>query len=209
MTTIVVLSDTHGRHRSVEVPEGDVLIHAGDFTSRGSLKDVEEFDDWLGGFDHGTKLVVAGNCDHVCEQSPQKVRERLTNARYLQDEAVEVDGIKYWGSPWQPVFLNMSFNLRRGEPLAEKWKLIPDDIDVLITHGPPYGILDRTSRGEDVGDRELLARVTDIRPAYHVFGHVHESSGTEKRGSTMFVNAACNARGKTPFVFEYDDTNGN
>ncbi|MFB6350860.1 MAG: metallophosphatase domain-containing protein [Bradymonadaceae bacterium] len=202
-TTIVVISDTHGRHRDVEVPDGDILVHAGDFTGAGRLSDVDEIDDWLGGLPHPTKLVVAGNCDRCCERDPDEVRERLTNAQYLQDDAVEIEGIQFWGSPWQPKFLNMSFNLSRGDVLAEKWELIPEETDVLITHGPPRGILDRTSRGEEVGDRELLARVTEIRPTYHFFGHVHESSGVEERGETTFVNAACDRAGKEPVVVEY------
>ncbi len=202
MTTIVVMSDTHGRHREVEVPEGDLLIHAGDFTGSGSLRDIEEVDDWLAGLPHETKLLVAGNCDRCCEHSPEKVRERLDHARYLQDEAVEIDGLTIWGSPWQPKFLSMAFNLPRGEALAEKWRAMPEETDVLVTHGPPYGILDRTSRGEQVGDRALLGRVTEVRPTVHVFGHVHESAGMERREGTRFVNAACDRKGKTPAVLE-------
>jgi Icc-related predicted phosphoesterase len=202
MTTIVAISDTHGRHRDVEVPEGDILIHAGDFTSSGSLRDIEEFDDWLAGLHHETKIVVAGNCDRCCEHSPEKAGERLTHAHYLQDESVEVDGLHIWGSPWQPKFLNMAFNLPRGEALAKKWAQMPDDLDILVTHGPPAGILDRTSKGEEVGDRELLTRVTEVRPNLHLFGHVHESSGVEERDTTRFVNAACDRKGKTPFVLE-------
>ena len=196
MTTFALLSDTHGRHRQVEVPEADVLIHAGDFTRSGGLGDVEEFDDWLAGLPHPTKIVVAGNCDGCCEMNPEAVRRRLTQARYVQDESIEVDGLTVWGSPWQPVFLNMSFNLERGEALAEKWAEMPDEIDILVTHGPPRGILDETSRGEVVGDRELLARVTEVRPKLHVFGHVHESSGREERAETTFVNAACDTASK-------------
>lgn len=202
MPKVVVISDTHGRHRRVEVPDGDVLIHAGDFTASGSMRDVEEFDDWLSELPHSEKLVVAGNCDAVCERDPDGVCERLSEARYLQDDRVEIEGVTFWGSPWQPVFLNMSFNLPRGDALAEKWADMPEDVDVLITHGPPFGILDRTSRGEEVGDRELLARVTEVRPRFHVFGHVHESSGRETRQGTEFINAACNAPGDTPFQFE-------
>ena len=202
MPRIVVISDTHGRHRDVDVPAGDILVHAGDFTAGGRLSDVEEFDDWLAGLDHAEKIVVAGNCDRCLEDDPDEARERLTRAHYLQDEALEIDGLTFWGSPWQPEFLNMSFNLPRGEALAEKWALVPDDTDVLVTHTPPYGILDRTSRGQQVGDRELLARVTEIRPDYHFFGHVHESSGTADREGTRFVNAACDRAGKTPFVVD-------
>lgn len=199
---LVVMSDTHGRHRDVSVPEGDVLIHAGDFTSRGGLSDVEEFDDWLAQYDHPTKLLVAGNCDGCFEQSPMKARERVTAAKYLQDDSVEVDGLKIWGSPWQPVFLNMAFNVPRGEALAEKWEAMPDDTDVLVTHGPPAGVLDETSRGESVGDEALWQRVRQVEPALHIFGHVHESRGQRDVGHTRFINAACNAPGEEPFVVE-------
>ena len=202
MTTIVVISDTHGRHRDVDVPGGDILVHAGDFTGSGRMSDVDEVDDWLGDLPHATTIVVAGNCDRCCERDPDEVRERLTNATYLQDESLEVEGLHIYGSPWQPVFLNMSFNLPRGEALAEKWAQIPEETDILVTHGPPFGIRDRTSRGEEVGDRALLERVTELQPAYHFFGHVHESSGVEERGGTTFVNAACDRKGKTPFVVE-------
>jgi len=202
MPKIVAVSDTHGKHRRVDVPDGDVLVHAGDFTGSGALRDIEEIDEWLSEFPHPTKILVAGNCDSVCEMSPDRVRDSLTEARYLEDEALEVDGLEFWGSPWQPIFLNMAFNLPRGEELAEKWELIPEETDVLVTHGPPAGILDRTSRGEEVGDEELLARVTDIRPDLHIFGHVHESTGVEERLGTTFVNAACNAPNDSPFVFD-------
>jgi len=115
MTRVVVISDTHGCHRDVEVPDGDILVHAGDFTGSGRMSDVDEVDDWLVGLPHSTKLVVAGNCDRCCERNPDEVRDRLTDAHYLQDDALEIDGIQFWGSPWQPKFLNMAFNLPRGE----------------------------------------------------------------------------------------------
>jgi Icc-related predicted phosphoesterase len=199
---IVAISDTHGRHRELEVPAGDLLVHAGDFTSRGGLGDVEEFDDWIGQFDHPHKLVVAGNCDGCFEQAPSEARSRLTQARYLQDERIEIDGLTFWGSPWQPVFLNMAFNVPRGDALAEKWASMPDDTDVLITHGPPAGVLDETSRGETVGDEALWERVRQVQPDLHVFGHVHESTGRRTVGKTTFINAACNEASDEAFVVE-------
>ncbi|QDG49190.1 metallophosphoesterase [Persicimonas caeni] len=202
MTTLVAISDTHGRHRSVDVPDGDILVHAGDFSSFGSEDDLEDFNSWLGSLPHAEKIVVAGNCDHICETSPAEVRALLTEAHYLQDSAVEIAGLKFWGSPWQPIFHHMAFNLPRGEALAEKWAMIPADTDVLVTHGPPHGILDRTSRGQQVGDRALLARVTEVKPTCHIFGHVHESSGMVEQQGTCFINAACNAAGDRPFVYE-------
>jgi Icc-related predicted phosphoesterase len=201
---IVALSDTHGRHRQVDVPEGDVLIHAGDFTGANTLRDVSDFDDWFGQFDHPHKIVVAGNCDGVFETEPQQARDRLDSAIYLQDEGVDLEGIHVWGSPWQPNFMNLAFNLPRGEALADKWADMPEETDLLITHGPPRGILDQTSRGETVGDRALMERVRDVEPDLHVFGHVHESSGREQRGPTDFLNVACDRPDKSPIVVDYE-----
>lgn len=200
MTKIVALSDTHGRHRRLDVPEGDILIVAGDITGGGVR--LEDVADWLDELDHPHKFVVAGNCDGTIERDPDAARRVLSSATYLQDEAVEAEGLKIYGSPWQPVFLNMAFNLPRGEPLAKKWASIPEDTDVLVTHGPPHGVLDETSRGERVGDRALATRVTDVRPGLHIFGHIHESRGTDRRDDTLFVNAACNSSGRNPFVLE-------
>ena len=187
--TLVCVSDTHGRHRETVVPPGDVLIHAGDLTGDGSLSDVAEFDDWLGTLPHPHKVVVAGNHDWCFERQPERARARLTNAVYLQDEAAVVAGLKFYGSPWQPWFFDWAFNLPRGPELAVKWALIPDDADVLVTHGPPAGVLDRTRRGDHAGCADLLARVRAVRPRLHVFGHIHEAAGTESDGATLFVNA--------------------
>jgi Icc-related predicted phosphoesterase len=201
---LVIVSDTHGRHRRVDVPEGDLLIHAGDFTAGGRMSDVDEIDDWLGGFDHERKIVVAGNCDGCCEGAADAVRARFTNATYLIDEAVEYRGLTIWGSPWQPEFMNLAFNLPRGEALAERWAQMPEDLDILVTHGPPEGILDRTSRGERVGDAALRRRVDEVGPRLHAFGHVHESSGREDRDGTIYINAACNSASDVPAVVYLD-----
>ncbi len=201
---IVALSDTHGGHHQIDVPDGDVLIHAGDFTRSNALRDVEAFDEWLAQFDHPHKIVIAGNCDGCFENDPEKARERLTAATYLQDDGITIEGVDIWGSPWQPTFMNLAFNLPRGEALADKWAAMPEDTDLLVTHGPPRGVLDRTSRGEEVGDRALFKRIQEVDPDLHVFGHVHESSGRERRGATEFVNAACDRADKSPVVIDYE-----
>jgi Icc-related predicted phosphoesterase len=114
----------------------------------------------------------------------------VRHAIYLQDEPVEIEGLKFYGSPWQPWFLDWAFNLERGESLRKVWARIPEDTDVLVTHGPPHGILDRTTRGEPVGCEDLRARVEELRTPLHLFGHIHEGYGTERRGQTLFVNAS-------------------
>lgn len=187
---IVCLSDTHGRHRRVDVPDGDVLVFAGDLTAHGKLAEVREFDDWLGGLPHRHKVVIAGNHDFAFQEQPAAARHLLTNAVYLEDEATTVAGLRVWGSPWQPWFGGWAFNLARGPEIAAKWALIPPDTDILITHGPPDGRLDVNSGGMTCGCRDLLDRVLEVRPRLHVFGHIHESRGRADTDGITFVNAA-------------------
>tara|TARA_R110002094_G_scaffold138498_2_gene129838 strand:- start:693 stop:1313 length:621 start_codon:yes stop_codon:yes gene_type:complete len=188
---IVCLSDTHSQHAQLEVPDGDVLVHAGDFTGRGERHEILEFHRWLATLPHQHKLVIAGNHDLMFENDPEQARALLNACTYLQDSGVTVDGIKFWGSPWQPLFYDWAFNLQRGPALAAKWALIPTDTDVLVTHGPPFGILDMTARGEPAGCHELACELARVRPRLHVFGHIHEAYGQLKRNGTTFVNA-CN-----------------
>jgi Icc-related predicted phosphoesterase len=187
---IVIISDTHGFHDVVKIPDGDVLIHAGDGCSRGTLEEAEAWLDALRRLPHAHKLVIAGNHDRCFETDPQAARSLTHGLTYLQDSDVTIAGLRFWGAPWQPWFLSWAFNLQRGSEIAEKWALIPDDIDVLITHGPPAGILDETWDGRPVGCEDLLQTVERITPRLHVFGHIHEGYGAQVRGSTLFVNAS-------------------
>jgi Icc-related predicted phosphoesterase len=172
------------------IPEGDILIHAGDLTNVGDTRDVYDFNDFLGEQPHPYKIVIAGNHDFCFESDSQRCREILTNAIYLQDEAMLLHGITFYGSPWQPWFLNWAFNLERGPEIRQKWDRIPVETDVLITHGPPYGYLDYTRNKAYVGCRDLLEVVERIHPRLHVFGHIHEGAGTSRNDYTTFINAS-------------------
>lgn len=190
---IVAISDTHALHRHLSIPDGDILIHAGDITRKGDLSELADFNKWLGLLPHQYKLVIAGNHDLCFENKSDIARSTLSNCIYLQDEEINISGIKFYGSPWQPWFQNWAFNLPRGEAIREKWDLIPLDTDVLITHGPPYQISDRLTQGLCVGCEELLAAVKKIQPQIHIFGHIHEGYGIVKSDETLFVNASsCN-----------------
>ncbi len=192
---IVVVSDTHNMHDRIEIPDGDVLVHGGDCLGHGTLEELDAFDRFLGKLPHPHKILIAGNHDWCFERDPRAARRLVKNAIYLEDDGVELDGTKFYGSPWQPWFFDWAFNLERGEPLRKVWAKIPEDTDVLITHGPPHGILDRTIRGEHVGCEELLKRVDAVKPKLHLFGHIHEGYGQEHRGDTLFVNAStCDVR---------------
>lgn len=187
---LVVISDTHGFHRSLNLPSGDVLIHCGDITMSGQLDTVRDFNNYLKDLPFRHRIVVAGNHDSCLERSIRSSKSALTEAVYLQDGGVTIDGIRFYGSPWQPPFENMFFNLEEGA-LGEKWAMIPRDVDVLITHTPPYGILDVNSNQEHQGSTSLMAELEEISPQLHLFGHIHESRGSICIGNTKFVNAAC------------------
>lgn len=204
----VVISDTHTLHRNVAVPDGDVLIHAGDSLNRGTLAELRDVNDWLSTLPHQHKIVIAGNHDWCFEREGDREQavSILNAATYLQDEVVVVDGIRFYGSPWQPAFMNWAFNLDRGKPLKQVWDKIPPDTEVLITHGPPMGILDKTDSGESVGCFDLREAVLKIKPRFHVFGHIHEAYGkTEQQGITFINACVCTARyvpSNKPVVFE-------
>ncbi len=203
MLTLVAMADTHGYQQRLTVPEGDILILAGDFTRRGRLDELAEVNEFLARLPHRHKLVVAGNHDWCFQERPAEARALLTAATYLQDEAITIEGVKFYGSPWQPWFLDWAFNLPRGPELAQRWALIPEDTDVLITHGPPLGFGDRVHDGTRVGCEDLLRRVQQVRPKLHLFGHIHEDAGLWTEGGTTFVNVATDFCRRGPQVLRF------
>ena len=193
MPRLVLISDTHSFYETLTVPDGDILIHSGDFGARGALSEVIRFNKWLGSLSHSNKIFVAGNHDWCFEREKAAAVASLTNARYLEDEATTCCGISIYGSPWQPRFFDWAFNVDRGEALAAIWSKIPEGIDVLVTHGPPFEILDQVPSGECVGCEDLLRRIEVVRPKLHVFGHIHEGYGVMESDHTLYVNASsCN-----------------
>lgn len=187
---LVCLSDTHGHHERLRVPAGDILVHAGDFCTAGRPSEALQFAMWFLAQPHPHKVVIAGNHD-VCLEQDRAIGERLFHgATYLFDQAAEIAGLRFYGSPWQPEFCGWAFNLPRGTALREKWGQIPNGLDVLLTHGPPVGILDWVPGKGMVGCEELREAVTRTRPRLHVFGHIHESAGVERCADGLFVNAA-------------------
>ncbi len=205
---IVAVADTHGYHNDLTVPDGDIFIHAGDISAYGRETDLGDFNAFLGRLPHRMKLVIAGNHDFNIESDPQGCAKILSNCTYLQDAGCVVDGIHFYGSPWQPWFHDWAFNLQRGDEIRAKWELIPGDTQVLITHGPPYGHGDRTDQGIRVGCQDLLEIVEQVRPLVHIFGHIHEAYGITSNKHTKFINASVVDRGfrlsNKPIVLNLD-----
>lgn len=197
---LVILSDTHGLHDRVKVPPGDVLIHCGDFTKIGHPVEIIKFNAWLSELPHARKLIVAGNHDTLLEKEHSLAKGWLTDCTYLQDEEVVIDGIKFYGTPWQPEFRSWAFNLPRdGEEIESKWANIPDDVEVLITHCPPYGILDMNREGELIGCKRLYERLKDLKKLkHHAFGHIHEGYGIYPDPEGIFINASICTRDYIP-----------
>jgi Icc-related predicted phosphoesterase len=187
--TLVLLGDTHELHRDVEVPDGDILIHAGDFTmfSR-SLCAIEDFNDWLGELPHRVKICVPGNHEFFLAADPSR-RSLLTNATVLINERFEIEGLGFWGSPVTP-FANVAFGMSSAGERRRLYAEIPEDTDILVTHGPPYRLLDSPESGVHAGCRELFDAVMRVKPRLHVFGHVHKAYGIFQTHDTTFVNAA-------------------
>jgi Icc-related predicted phosphoesterase len=188
---IVVISDTHCH--KVDLPEGDLLIHAGDLSTGGHRSQIQPQLNWLDR-QHDEKgykdvVVVAGNHDKKLEDPSQFNFRRLI---YLDNESTHINGLHIYGSPCTPKFYNWSFMHERGEPIKRIWDRIPDDVDILITHGPPFGIGDLV-RGRHTGCLDLLHAVQRVKPALHVFGHIHEGYGAyvaDAIPNVYFVNAA-------------------
>jgi len=210
---IVCISDTHGKESQMteSVPEGDILIFAGDATNVGELHQVQRFNEWSKQFAHPHKLFVAGNHDFSFENSHQKkeAKSLLTNWTYLEDSEVTISGVKVYGSPVQPWFHDWAFNRRRGADIKKYWNAIPDDVQILITHGPVEGILDIVEHppGFHVGCEDLKNRILDLKQLkVHICGHIHCSHGMEVHNGVTYINASiCTEQyvpSQSPIVFD-------
>jgi predicted MPP superfamily phosphohydrolase len=208
---ITFISDTHTKHRLCEsdLPGGDLLIHAGDFMNSGySKKEATEFFNWFEAIgNYEDKIFIAGNHDRLMENEIGDMRNILSmyDINYLQDESFTLyfdgpngdfpeDNVRIYGSPWQPEFYNWAFNLPRNSPQLEAvWNRIPDNTDILITHGPAQGILDTSGppyNQPNLGCELLMKRIKEIKPKIHVCGHIHGGNGYWFEDGTHFINAS-------------------
>jgi Icc-related predicted phosphoesterase len=190
---ILLISDTHTKHNdfnTLAFPKADVLIHAGDFTNIGHAEDVFEFDRWLGTLSFKHKIVIAGNHDFGFQRKPDIFRSYITNAVYLEDSYITIKGYKFYGTPWNLRFNNWAFNVDQNG-IEKFWDKIPLDTDILITHQPPFYFGDMpTPHSTHLGCAKLLARVVEVKPYVHVYGHIHGGYGITDNDDTIFVNAS-------------------
>jgi Icc-related predicted phosphoesterase len=184
---ITCISDTHNLHEKCKLNGGEILIHGGDFSEFGSEEEIEDFMKWFAKQPFNYKICIAGNHDILLENaSKTKLKKMIpSNVIYLNNNGITIDGIKIWGSPVTPYFLGLAFNQHRGDEIKKTWQKIPKDTDILITHGPPFGILDA-----GIGCEDLLDKVQLIKPKLHIFGHAHEQNGMLEQNGTTFINAA-------------------
>ncbi len=189
---VVAISDTHGFHNQLQLPEGDMLIHAGDVSKRGEEHEVVEFLEWFKNQPFTHKIFIAGNHDFFFEgRAKSYIATKIPdNVIYLNDSGVTIEGIHIWGSPVQPWFYDWAFNRKRGYEILKHWELIPKETDILITHGPVAGILDKTVYGNSVGCEDLRQVVKRIKPKFFICGHIHEAYGIEETISTTYINAS-------------------
>lgn len=198
MIRCTALSDLHGH--LPELPGGDLLILAGDYTAKGKEKQWDKFFEWLHEQDYRKKILVGGNHDnYIAENSDcllRETREREGDFTYLCDTGTEFEGLKIWGSPWVQWHKFFHPDVRKfcvptEKDLAEKFALIPPGLDILVTHGPPWGILDTNKKGTPCGSGELGMRVNQVDPKVHVFGHIHERGGMKEYNEyTTFYNVS-------------------
>lgn len=189
MIKVVMISDTHGSHHELQMPEGDLLIHTGDYSSMGSWRELQGLNEWFGTLGYKDIICIDGNHDQYSSSLPrEEVQALFTNAHYLRDSEITVQGLRVYGTPWTNRFGDWSF--MESEPeLKKRFAGIPEGFDILMSHGPAYGILDKNVSGNHCGSTALLERIKVTKPRYHVHGHIHESRGL-KEGETVSLNVA-------------------
>ena len=196
MNKIVIMSDNHSNWK-VDVPDGDIFVHCGDWSYTGSEKSLVKFNNFLGNLPHKHKLYIPGNHELGMEKNFNLYKETLTNGTCIHNTELEIDGLKFFGSAFTPSFRNWAF-MKDDDQRKRYWEMAPDDVDVLVTHGPPFGLLDQaTPDGEHLGCIHLRNYIERVKPKLVCFGHIHGSGGSvlplkhwDGEDDTILVNAS-------------------
>lgn len=190
------ISDTHTLHSNIKVPECDVLIHAGDYSSTGRIQEITSFLEWFSKQPAEFKIFISGNHDSLSWDNRSLFNTLVKdyendNVFYLEDSGIELKGLKIYGTPWTPTFGMWSYMVDPYSPRMQRYRdLIPDNLDILISHGPPHGVCSMTSRGVDAGCYQLKQAIERAKPKGVVCGHLHESHGQGMLGETKIYNVA-------------------
>lgn len=197
MTRFVLISDTHTMHNQLVMPEGDVLLHAGDISYQGKPHELASFNAWLETQKYEQIIMVPGNHDLLFEKDFNLAKSLVPEALVLDQQSEWLDQYHIYGEPRQIEFFNWAYNVRAADMQTRCWDKVPPDVDILLTHGPPYGIGDLTRSGDHVGCRALKAWIEAHQPSLVVCGHIHEGYGKYQLGNTLIVNASsCTANYK-------------
>ncbi len=192
----IAISDTHGCHRQLNLPKGDVLLHAGDVCNQGNREQVADFLVWMSELDFEHKILVRGNHDFDLIKKVSLLDiEMPKGILQLDHSGIEINGNLIWGVPFPKDWKNKT------------WENIPKETQILITHQPPYSILDLTPTFTSRGEKGLLEKVKHVQPKVHLFGHIHASYGKKEIDNTLFLNASAYKASEdrivnAPFIFE-------
>ncbi len=199
-TRITFISDTHGYHNKIMIPKCDILVVSGDLSSRGEHEVFKSFNKLIGSLKEQNiikeALVIPGNHDLTLDTNRKNyihaVKQSIfNNCNFVIHDNIEILGWKFFASAYTPEFGYWAFSFERGNEAQLKWLEASLDSDIFVTHGPPYGILDKTFYGkEHVGCKDLLDKVEEVKPLIHSFGHIHEAYGKQVIDNTLFINAS-------------------
>lgn len=188
---IICISDTHNKHEDLILPDGDCIVHAGDFTEAGTKKETTNFLEWYSSTPYKHKILIAGNHDFYLQKKSSKLEQFIpSNIHYLEDTGVSIEDINFWGSPYTPGDNSWAFTKDRGRPISQHWSKIPAITNILITHTPPFGTLDEVDNKSMIGCKNLKERLSKLNISHHIFGHVHNDYGKVKREKTTYVNSS-------------------
>jgi len=213
---LTLISDTHSDQKHLNkklAVGGDLIIHSGDVSRKGAEYEIREFCKWFDDLNYTHKIFIAGNHDFLFQTNPALALDIVNqhdSITYLQDSNIVINDLNIFGSPWSPIYKVKAFNLNRGNDLLEKWQNIPDNTDILITHGPPFGVGDySTLNDKNAGCSDLYSEVIDrIKPKIHVFGHIHSGYSCNQINDILFINASsmdnCFEISHPPIHLEFD-----